>query len=49
MGIGQLLTMPTFFASNAIYPIALMPQWLKSISLLNSLTYDVDGLRTIML
>ena len=49
MGIGQLLTMPTFFASNAIYPIALVPQWLKSISLLNPLTYEVDGLRTVML
>jgi ABC-2 type transport system permease protein len=27
MGIGQLLTMPLFFASSAIYPIALMPDW----------------------
>ena len=26
MGIGQVLTMPLFFASNAIYPIALMPR-----------------------
>src|SRR6202166_1049316 len=25
MGIGQALTMPLFFVSNAIYPIALMP------------------------
>ena len=25
MGIGQLLTMPLFFASNAIYPLDLMP------------------------
>src|SRR6266568_4285355 len=25
MGIGQVLTMPLFFASNAIYPIVLMP------------------------
>jgi len=25
MGIGQILTMPLFFASNAIYPIAVMP------------------------
>jgi len=41
--------MPTFFASNAIYPIALIPQWLKSISLLNALTYEVDGPRTKML
>ena len=25
MGIGQVLTMPIFFASNAIYPLAIMP------------------------
>jgi ABC-2 type transport system permease protein len=29
MGIGQVLTMPIFFASNAIYPLALMPRWLQ--------------------
>jgi ABC-2 type transport system permease protein len=49
MGIGQVLTMPIFFASNAIYPIDLMPRWLKAISSLNPLTYEVDGLRTLML
>ena len=49
MGIGQLLTMPIFFASNAIYPIRLMPFWLRAISRLNPLTYEVDGLRAFML
>ena len=29
MGIGQVLTMPLFFASNAVYPISIMPDWLK--------------------
>lgn len=48
-GIGQLITMPLFFASNAIYPISLMPQWLKWISHLNPLTYEVDALRGAML
>jgi ABC-2 type transport system permease protein len=33
MGIGQVLTMPIFFASNAIYPIDVMPGWLKVVSL----------------
>src|SRR5664280_1410179 len=27
MGIGQAITMPLFFASNALYPIQLMPHW----------------------
>ena len=48
MGIGQLLTMPLFFASNAIYPISLMPGWLQVISRFNPLTYMVDALRSVM-
>lgn len=49
MGIGQLLTMPLFFASNAIYPISLMPGWLRVISRINPLSYEVDALRALML
>ena len=49
MGVGQVLTMPLFFASNAIYPIAIMPAWLKLIAHVNPLTYEVDALRTLML
>lgn len=49
MGIGQFLTMPLFFASNAIYPLTLMPEWLQRISVLNPLTYMVDALRSLML
>jgi ABC-2 type transport system permease protein len=50
MGIGQLLTMPLFFASNAIYPISLMPGWLKvTSSHINPLSYQVDALRALML
>ena len=49
MGIGQLLTMPFFFASSAIYPISIMPGWLKVIAHGNPLTYEVDALRALML
>ena len=48
MGIGQLLTMPLFFASNAIYPLDLMPAWLQRRRAANPLTYLVDALRTLM-
>jgi len=48
MGIGQVLTMPLFFASNAIYPIAMMPDWLKVVARGNPLTYLVDALRSLM-
>ena len=49
MGIGQVLTMPLFFASNAIYPISIMPAWLRAIAHANPLTYEVDALRGLML
>jgi len=49
MGIGQILTMPLFFASNAIYPIAIMPAWLRIVARVNPLTYEVDALRALML
>jgi ABC-2 type transport system permease protein len=49
MGIGQVMTMPLFFASNAIYPIVIMPGWLQVIAHINPLTYVVDGVRALML
>jgi ABC-2 type transport system permease protein len=49
MGIGQVLTMPLFFASNALYPIEMMPGWIRTLSILNPLTYLVDALRSLMI
>ncbi len=49
MGIGQVLTMPLFFASNAIYPLEMMPEWLRAIATFNPLTYLVDVLRDAMI
>ena len=49
MGIGQMITMPLFFASNAIYPISIMPSWLKVVAYINPLTYMVDALRGLMI
>jgi ABC-2 type transport system permease protein len=49
MGIGQILTMPLFFASNAIYPIDIMPAWLQVLSRINPLTYVIDALRSLMI
>jgi ABC-2 type transport system permease protein len=49
MGIGQAITMPLFFASNALYPVALMPGWLRAISKGNPLSYEVDGLRGLLI
>jgi ABC-2 type transport system permease protein len=49
MGIGSLVTLPLFFASNAIYPISIMPTWLQVVANINPLSYMVDGLRALML
>jgi ABC-2 type transport system permease protein len=48
MGIGQLMTMPLFFASSAVYPVSLMPDWLKVVATVNPLTYMVDAIRSQM-
>lgn len=49
MGIGQLIIMPLFFASNAIYPVAIMPHWLQIVAKWNPLTYEIDALRSLMI
>ena len=49
MGIGQMITMPLFFASNALYPISVMPQWLRVLALVNPLSYEVDALRGLLI
>ncbi len=48
MGIGQMITMPLFFASNALYPVAVMPGWLRVLSKINPLSYEVDALRGLL-
>jgi ABC-2 type transport system permease protein len=49
MGIGQAITMPLFFASNAIYPVTLMPIWLQYVAVVNPLSYVVDAMRSMLL
>ena len=49
MGLGQALIMPLFFASNALYPIELMPPALQRIAVLNPLTYAVDATRGLLI
>jgi ABC-2 type transport system permease protein len=48
MGIGQAITMPLFFASNALYPVTVMPDWLRWLSQVNPLSYEVDSLRLLL-
>jgi ABC-2 type transport system permease protein len=44
-GIITLLTMPIFFASNALYPTTAFPPVLQAIAIVNPLTHLVNGIR----
>jgi len=41
----SLVTMPLMFASNTLFPISLMPEWIQAIARVNPLTYLTDALR----
>ena len=43
-----MITMPLFFASNALYPVKVMPGWLQGLSAANPMSYEVDALRALM-
>jgi len=49
MGIGQMIMMPLFFASSALYPLSIMPTWLRILAHGNPLTYEVHGMRQLLL
>jgi ABC-2 type transport system permease protein len=49
MGIGQAIMMPLFFASNALYPVHLMPGWLQAVNHVNPLSYEVEALRGLLI
>ncbi len=45
MAIVNLFTMPLMFASNALFPVDMMPGWLATIAKLNPVTYAVGPIR----
>lgn len=49
MGVIGAITMPLFFASNALYPIDVMPYAIKYLAIINPLTYIVDILRKLLI
>ena len=44
-GVITLLTMPIFFASNALYPVETFPEILKILSVYNPMTLLITGIR----
>jgi ABC-2 type transport system permease protein len=47
-GINNLLILPLFFLSSALYPLENVPTVLKTISTLNPISYMVDALRFLL-
>lgn len=45
MGLGQVIVLPLFFGSNALYPLSSMPPILRDFASINPMTYMVDALR----
>jgi ABC-2 type transport system permease protein len=46
-GMIFLFNLPLLFASNALYPLAVLPGWMRVIVLLNPVTYLVDAVRAL--
>jgi len=49
MAVVNLLNLPLMFASNALFPASLMPEWLQTITKVNPVTYATDATRQLIL
>ena len=43
--VTSFFTLPLFFLSNGIFPITVLPQFVRVITYVNPLTYGIDGMR----
>ena len=48
MGLMQLVVMPMFFISGALFPVANLPGWLAVLNRLDPLTYAVSPMRSLV-
>ncbi len=46
-GMIFLFNLPVLFASNALYPLEVLPGWMSTLVLLNPLTYLIDAMRAL--
>lgn len=49
MAVMNLLNLPLLFASNALFPTNLMPDWLQPLTKINPITYVTDANRQLIL
>lgn len=48
IGVVNLLNLPIMFASAALFPTTLMPDWLKTVANYNPITWAADGIRQLV-
>jgi ABC-2 type transport system permease protein len=48
MGVMQMIVMPMFFLSGALYPVSGLPAWLAVLNRIDPLTYAVDPMRRLV-
>jgi ABC-2 type transport system permease protein len=48
MGVMQMIVMPMFFISGAMFPVAGLPAWLAFLNRIDPLTYAVDPMRRLV-
>ena len=48
MGVMQMIIMPMFFISGALFPVAGLPGWLAVLNRIDPLTYAVDPMRRLI-
>ena len=47
-GVMQMIVMPMFFISGALFPVQNLPRWLEILNRLDPLTYAVDPMRRLV-
>lgn len=45
--VTSMITMPLFFTSSALMPYDVMPEWLRTIAVINPLSFAIDAIRNI--
>jgi ABC-2 type transport system permease protein len=48
MGVMQMIVMPMFFLSGALFPVSGLPTWLGVLNRIDPLTYAVDPMRRLV-
>lgn len=45
--VNTLISMPLFFTSSALMPYSVMPSWMRTIAMVNPLSFAIDAIRSV--